>query len=277
MKPPQPLLVADLFPELLEHLLGLLSDLPPGDWERPTPCPGWTVHDLAAHLLGDDISQLARRDGHRGLSIQARGYSDLVDALNRANQAWVDAARRISPRLLVDLLEVVGAQADEYLASLDPFETGPVVSWAGPDPAPMWLHVAREYTERWLHQQQIRDAVGRAPLYEPRLFAPALAAFVYGAPRAFASERRPRGTAVSLAIEGDAGGRWLVASDGERWGLYVEDDVPARTAAEVAIEQGHAWRLFTRGLTKEEARARARIEGDVALGVRVLDTVSVIV
>ncbi|HEX3202686.1 MAG TPA: hypothetical protein VHW42_12245 [Actinomycetes bacterium] len=44
-----------------------------------------------------------------------------------------------------------------------PGRPGPVrgrdpVSWVGPDPAPNWLDVAREYSERWTHQQQIRDA-----------------------------------------------------------------------------------------------------------------------
>ena len=33
------------------------------------------------------------------------------------------------------------------------------VNWAGPEPAPIWLDPAREYTERWVHQQHIRDAV----------------------------------------------------------------------------------------------------------------------
>jgi hypothetical protein len=37
-----------------------------------------------------------------------------------------------------------------------------------------------------------------------------------------------------------------------------------------------AWRLFTKGISNEEALARVRIEGDASLGEKVLDTVSII-
>jgi hypothetical protein len=44
---------------------------------------------------------------------------------------------------------------------LDLDALGEPVSWAGPDPAPLWLDCARDFTEYWVHQQQIRDATGR--------------------------------------------------------------------------------------------------------------------
>jgi hypothetical protein len=64
------------------------------------------------------------------------------------------------------------------------------VSWVGPDPVPNWLDVAREYTERWTHQQQARDAVGMPGLREPTFMAPVLATFVHALPQAFAACRR---------------------------------------------------------------------------------------
>jgi len=76
----------------------------------------------------------------------------------------VKATARISPELLIDLLELTGEQFYDYMQTLDQMATGGVVSWAGPDPAPMWLDTAREYTERWIHQQQIRDAVNKPGL-----------------------------------------------------------------------------------------------------------------
>jgi uncharacterized protein (TIGR03083 family) len=57
--------VSALFQAERERLLGLLVGLTADDWQRPTPCPGWTVLDLANHLLGDDLGWLARnRDGY---------------------------------------------------------------------------------------------------------------------------------------------------------------------------------------------------------------------
>jgi hypothetical protein len=59
-------------------------------------------------------------------------------------------------------LGVAGRRFEEHLAPLDLDATGGPVEWAtGSDPAPVWLDVAREYMERYVHQQQIRDATGR--------------------------------------------------------------------------------------------------------------------
>src|SRR6266852_4119801 len=74
------------------------------------------------------------------------------------NDDWVRAARRLSPHVMRDLLAAAGPLLFAYFASLDLAATGGPVSWAGPAPAPVWLDVAREYTERWHHQQHIRDA-----------------------------------------------------------------------------------------------------------------------
>jgi hypothetical protein len=59
---------------------------------------------------------------------------------------------------------MLGPIVDAYFASLDLDSLGGPVSWAGPEAAPVWFGVAREYTERRHHQQQIRDATGRPPL-----------------------------------------------------------------------------------------------------------------
>jgi hypothetical protein len=35
------------------------------------------------------------------------------------------------------------------------------VSWAGTSPVPVWLDQARELSERWIHRQQLLQALGR--------------------------------------------------------------------------------------------------------------------
>ncbi|MCH8876485.1 MAG: maleylpyruvate isomerase N-terminal domain-containing protein [Chloroflexi bacterium] len=65
LKSPNPVIVADLLPELLQNLLELLKGLEEEDWARSTVCAGWSVKDVALHLLGGDIGNLSsRRDGH---------------------------------------------------------------------------------------------------------------------------------------------------------------------------------------------------------------------
>ncbi|HEY6041741.1 MAG TPA: maleylpyruvate isomerase N-terminal domain-containing protein, partial [Anaerolineae bacterium] len=162
MQKPSPVIVAPFFPELLTALLELLRGLDPEAWSRPTVAEGWSIHDVALHLLGDEIGMLSRkRDNYREATPHLDSWEELVRWLNTRNNEWVKSTRRISPRLICDLLEFAGRQVNEYFASLDPYVLGSPVSWVGPEPAPVWLDLAREFTERWHHQQHIRDACGK--------------------------------------------------------------------------------------------------------------------
>ena len=278
MKRPEAIVVAHLLPQLLERLLEVLEDLSPTDWMTASPCPGWSVHDVALHLLGDDVGQLSiERDSHEASLIQVDRWDQLVARLNEQNELWVAQTRRISPRLLCELLRFTGRRVNDYLTSLDPSSLGPSVSWAGPNPQPMWLHMAREYTERWHHQQQIREAVGRPLLTQPTMFAPVLATFVHALPRTYEHVRAPEGTIVRLTIEGDSGGTWYLTREGNVWALRVEADRESvKPAACLSIEQDDAWRLFTKTITPGRVQPRVRIGGSRDLALNALSTVSII-
>jgi uncharacterized protein (TIGR03083 family) len=273
---PEPVLVASLFQELSESLLSVLARLTPEDWERPTSSPAWSVHDVALHLFGGEVGQLGIRDDHERSGGRITEWDELVRAINSMNEDWVSATRRISPQLLIDLLRTTGIQVDSFFSSLDPHARGPAVSWAGPGPAPMWLHLAREYTERWHHQQEIREAVGEPLLTSPRMFGPVLATFVRALPRTYRDVPTKEGEVVRLTIAGGSGGTWLLVGSGESWDL-CRDDAQKRSTSHLTIDQMDAWKLFTKGTTKENVRPRVRIDGDEDLALKLLDTVSMIV
>jgi uncharacterized protein (TIGR03083 family) len=266
--------VAHLFPPERAALVALLSSLDEERWRAPTVCPGWSVRDVALHLLGDDIGLLARRrDGFAPVGAPA-AWGELVAWLDRMNQTWVEAARRISPRLLCELLAFTGEATWQYLAGLDPLAPEGHVSWVGPDPVPNWLDVAREYTERWTHQQQIRDAVGVPGLREPAFMAPVLATFVHALPRAFAGVSGPAGTTVEVAVGGQGGGCWVLTWTPNGWRLAA--GTAADPVARVALDAETAWRLWTKGIGPAAAEGGVSISGDRALGRRVLDAVPII-
>lgn len=275
MKSPEPVLTAHLFPKLRQHLLSLLSSLSGQDWQQPTSAGKWNVKDVALHLLSGDIGNLSRRRDQHSLPGPATSeWKDLVAFINSINESWVVAGQRISPRVLCDLLAHVGPQMDAYFQSLDPLALGGAVNWAGPEPAPQWLDVAREYTERWHHQQQIRDATEKPGLYEPRLFAPVLDTFVRALPYAFRNVDAADGTFVQLTITGPGGGDWAVRKSAAKWELLTGKAPGA--AAEVTLRSEDAWKIFTRGIRGAEALRRAGIAGDSFLGSKIVEMVSVI-
>jgi len=272
MHPPNPVFTLQLFPEERAALLDLLSGLTSDEWDRPTVCEGWSVKDVALHILGGDLGNISRR--RDGFALSPAPGEELVAFINRFNNEWVSASRRLSPRLLVDLLAFTGPQLFNHFCSLDLLAMGGGVSWAGLDRAPIWLDVAREYTERWLHQQHIRDAVGKPGLTEPRFVAPVLATFVHALPPVFQSTVAPPGTAVQLRITGAAGGEWSVVREAVGWTLY--EGASKSPNASVQIDETTAWRLFTKGITPEQAERRMIFKGDQALGRRVLQAVAII-
>jgi hypothetical protein len=232
------------------------------------------VQDVALHLLGVEVGNLSRRrDGH-AITAAITSWEELVTWLNAFNEAWVHAARRMSPRLLIDLLQVTGRQMCAFFRTLDPYALGGPVGWVGPEPAPVWLDLAREYTERWCHQQQIRDAVGQPGLTQPRYLAPVLAAFVRALPWTFRTTPAAEGTVVTLTIRGASGGQWSVRQEDDTWRLYA--GAPDRRDAEVLVDEAMAWRLCTRGLSQEHAWEQVTLRGDQALASKVCELVSII-
>ena len=109
---------------------------------------------------------------------------------------------------------------------------------------------------------------------ERQWLAPVLAAFVRGLPRALSDAPAPEGATVRLIIGGEAGGEWVARKDRDVWTLGVAADMPAD--ATVLMDQETAWRLFTKGIAKDDARQNARVAGDPALAARVFDTVSIL-
>jgi hypothetical protein len=68
----------------------------------------------------DDIGILSRQRDCLSSGISAQNVHDLIALLNESNELWVRASRRMSARLLSDLLVFTGAQVSAHFASLDP-------------------------------------------------------------------------------------------------------------------------------------------------------------
>ena len=268
-----PIETLPLFAELDRLLLELLRSLKPEDWQRPTLAGQWTVHDIAAHLLDGNLRTLSMlRDGHFGEAPDDTSYAGLVAYLNRLNAEWVRATARLSPAVLIGLLAQSGAEYSAYLATLDPWAPAVfAVAWAGETESLNWFHLARDYTEKWHHQQQIREAVGQtAPLMTTELFQPFIATLLRGLPHAYRQVAAPAGTRVQVAVGGSV---WELTRNAETWQLVPPG--AAAPTAKVTLHPADAWKLFTKGLSAAQARERVQVVGDEGLATAALRLVAV--
>lgn len=276
LRPLDPVDLIDRFAPLHAQLIRLLRGLGVGDWDRRTAASLWSVRDITAHLLDDDLRRLSfHRDGQPPPTAGPLEGRALVDFVNAMNGEWVAVARRMSPRVLVDLLEITGPWVVELFRATDPFAPAHwAVTWAGDTASPHWLDVGRDYTERWLHQQQIRDAVGAPPLTGREWLHPVLSLFVRALPPAYRAVPAPAGTLVAVRIEGPAGGDWALRREGDGWGLLA--GAPPGPAAAVTMSDDTAWRLFSKGLSPGAARHQVRLEGDQALATPSLRALAIL-
>lgn len=267
MRVPQPILTGPLFAPIHDELMSLLRSLSNEEWRAPTAAGTWTVRDVAAHLLDTGLRRLSmHRDGYTPPLAPNAFAKGLGGFVNDTNASGVAYAQRLSPSLLIDLHERYGPQVAEFLASLDPFaEAKWAVSWAGDERSPMWFDVARELTERWHHQQQIRDAVARPPLYE--FLAPVIDTFVRALPYAYRDVDAPDGTSIVLRIDDAA---WTLMRERSRWELYA--DAAESPATSITMSGDAAWRVFT----KQKIDPRAQVAGDPRYADATLGMIAII-
>lgn len=271
-----PIPTLHLFPVLDKLLIELLGSLTPAEWNKPTVARLWTVKDIAAHLLDTNMRTISYAQGYEmAVATQINSYYDLVAYLNELNATWVNAMKRVSPQMIIQQLESTGKQYITYLNTLKPFEQAKYpVSWAGEDVSLNWFDIAREYTEKWHHQQQIRDAVGIPGLMTKELFYPCIDTFMYALPHSYRNVDATEGTVIQITVSGDTGGDWYLLKAAQKWELLKQQPVNP-TQSEVIIDPETTWKFFTKAITPQMALQLSVIKGDVLLGQTVFNTIAV--
>ena len=258
-----PIQTLHLFPILDQKLLGLLKSLSPADWEAQTVAKQWKVKDVAAHLLDGNLRALSMsRDGFFGETPEnIHSYQDLVSYLNELNRTWVQAMKRVSPGIIIDLLESSGKDYVKHLETLPPFENALFsVAWAGQETSPNWFHIAREYTEKFLHQQQIRDAVNKPGIMTDELFGTFMEVVVQAFPHTFRDVEAESGTVITLEISSEVGGSWSIIKTKDNWELTYQR--PANPTSLVTLSPDTAWKLISKSWKQEDVTDLATISGD---------------
>jgi uncharacterized protein (TIGR03083 family) len=274
----QPIDTRGLFRPVSSELVKLLRELRADDFARPTVAGKWVVREVLAHLVDLTFRRLSfHRDGMAPPPPAApiRSERDFVQFINAINAQWIDASRRFSPQVLTDLFEKASADLADWFEFV-PLDAPALfgVSWAGEQVSEGWFDIGREFTELWHHQEQIRMALGRPSLSDPRYLAAVIAIAVRGLPHAYRDVDGKAGETLVLEITGPAGGKWTLVRDG-KWTLH--DGEPAEVTTRAMVADTDAWKLLFNALKGDEARAAVAVDGPPELAAPLLRARSVIV
>jgi len=269
--------VLPLLHPLEEKLITYLATLPDEAWHTQTIAKKWLIKDVSAHLLDGAIRGLSMgRDGYfpPGPPPEFSSYASLVTYLNDLNETWTNALRRVSPQILVPWLQSTGKQYMDFLVQLPPQDKALFgVAWAGETQSKNEFHVAREYTERFLHQLQIRDALGDQELLETHFYSAFLSICFMAFPYSFREIDAETGTQVSILVPSSFGGQWTIEKKEEGW-TWASKKTNSQSTTSVRIPPEFAWKLLSKSWRYTDLPAPLVIEGQEALGIKAAQIIS---
>jgi uncharacterized protein (TIGR03083 family) len=247
----------------------LLSDLSAEDWERSTDCPGWTVKDQVSHLIGTESMLLGRQAPPPVEAPHASG------PMGQINEGWVAERRTQKPeQVLAEFREVTGARRQALNAMTKEEWEAPIDSPIGKVPYREFMSV--RVMDNWVHEQDIRRAVGRPGDLDGPAAETALARFTSAL--GFIVGKRvgaPEGTSVVVQLEGPVVTTLAVTMTD---GRAKPTPVPDRPSLTLTMTSETYSCLSSGRWTAQEAVAqgKVKIEGDAQLGQRVLASMNII-
>ncbi|SCL16282.1 TIGR03083 family protein [Micromonospora rhizosphaerae] len=245
--------------ESLESVLVIGETLADSDWNSPTECPGWSVKDVYSHLIGGELWMAA---GHPR---PERGIAHIADEP-------VAARRHTSPPKVLDELREVYRQRCAQTAEVPPDPEQPAfTAWGQPVPlGTLWRHRAFDV---WVHEQDIRRAVGRPGNLDSPGARIACGQFISALPVVVAKRAgAPSGSVVRFSVAGPIAFDHSVLVGDDRRGRLVSGNSEPVTSL-LSMD----WESFARLSCGRilPHHADVTVAGDTGLGGQILGHLSI--
>jgi uncharacterized protein (TIGR03083 family) len=252
----------------------VLAGLADEQWQARTPLPGWTVHDVTAHLIGTEsmLQGAATPDADIDVSTLKHVRNDV----GVMNERWVRKLRGISATDLIDRFRATTDQRREALSSMGDDDWNQITATpAGPDTYGRFMRV-RDF-DCWMHLHDIRDALDQpaADVAGPssRLALDEIAAsmgFVVGK-----LGRAPDGSRVAIELTGPLQRSINVAIEGR--GQVVVDFGGRSPTATIALDGLLFTRLAGGRTTPDQHPEAISYGGDEAVGQRIVEHLNYVI
>ena len=154
MPDPADLVVVEQLAAVWSSIGALGDSLTEPDWLQPTECPGWSVQDNLAHVIGIESVILGRPVPDR----MPPDGPHLRNDLARGNEVWVDAYREQTGAAVLTEFRVVTAERLGTLRAPE-MDFG-ADSWTPVGPGTVRDLLPFRVFDSWIHEQDMRRAVG---------------------------------------------------------------------------------------------------------------------
>lgn len=259
--------LVDQLEQVWMSMAGLGGSLTEAEWKRATDVPGWSVQDNLVHISGMEIGLLGRTLPEHSLPDD---LPHVKNDMGRRNEEVVDSRRSLSGAdALAEFREVTSARI-EQLRGYGPDDFA-AESWTPAGPGTVRDLLPFRVFDSWVHEQDMRRAVGRPGGFDSDAARAAFERCV--TPMGFVVGKKaaaPDGTTVVFDLEGPLGRTFAVGVEGKRANPLA--DVPPRPDVRVATDTETFVRLGCGRIDPDAALTgdSVRVEGDEELGRRIV-------
>lgn len=150
--------------EILDGLFAVWDDitalggrLTDAQWQTPTELPGWSVHDVLAHLIG--IESMLQGVETPDADIDVTTLEHVHNDIGALNERWIRALRGLEPAELLDRWRSVTDERRAALTAMNDEDWSAVTATpAGPDSYGRFMRI--RIFDCWMHEHDIRAVTG---------------------------------------------------------------------------------------------------------------------
>jgi len=260
----------DAYAQTVRSVIDLGRTLRPGDAELATDCPGWTVADQLAHVVGGE----AMVAGDEDPDVDVSGFAHVRHEFGARHEKAVEARRG---RHVDEVVEELEERLDERLAFYGREGVTAETPCDGPfGPTTIGGLLGLRIFDIWVHEQDIREAIGRPGGLDTAAAALSVSRVFAAVPRLVARDAAvPPGHAVVLDLTGPTVGRVgarVEEVDGKRVGIPLftggQEEHPDVVTTSLTMSTRVAMRLAAG--RKDPADLHVVVSGDEEIAERVL-------
>jgi uncharacterized protein (TIGR03083 family) len=261
-----------LFEAVWGDIADLCADLSEAQWERATDCPGWTVQDNVAHMIGTERMLLGEQPDVPPVDAGAHIRNDI----GKANEQWISGYRARPGKEVLDEFRAITQRRLDLLRAMSDDDWNRE-GFTPEGPGPYRQFMAIRVFDCWYHDQDIREAIDRPGFLEGPVadlslgrIPPKGLPFVVGK-----KAGAPPGTTVVFDVSGTTPMLSTVHVPPEGRAVLL-DAPPPSPSVTLGMDRRTFARLAGGRWTGDQARREGvvRVDGDQDLGNRIVDNMA---
>ncbi|MFK0236536.1 maleylpyruvate isomerase family mycothiol-dependent enzyme [Streptomyces vinaceus] len=257
---------ADAWTHSIEAISELVLPLTEGEWNRATPCPGWSVRDVVSHVIGIECEQLG---DPRPIHTLPRDLRHVVDEFTRYMEVQVDVRRHHTAPEMTSELEYTIIRRSRQLRNE---KRDPDAMVRGPlgDQVTLEHALRLRAFDVWIHEQDLRAALGVPGNWDSPGAYVARDILLAGLPKVVAKGAgAPANSAVVIDVHGPVEFLRTVRVDAQ--GRGTVDGTPSLGPAVTLTTDWETYVRLAAGRVRAGAVAdRVKVEGDTELAEAIL-------